>query len=316
MVVIIFLFSGCRVRVGVGEYKISGRVTEADGETGIQGVKINYKINNYSWRSTSTYNQAGNWYIRANKGDRVTIWAQKDFYSFQPAPCQITVSGDRNDVNFIVSGWYDDFSNTDNRWAQDDRCGYGYNEYWIMAEPNSSTRVMAPKPVPPSNIIEARISSNDEKGGYGFVFNFSGENIGDYFHIFRVKPYGDSDYGPYFELIKATIRGKTSEGLKLEYDVITKQEGNIHGYENRLKVKQNWREVWLFINDDRVWTGEIDAELVESLDFGLYAFADDSDEYIAWFNDLQVDGIVNTQGQISLMAFEELKAFKDIEYHK
>jgi len=78
------MLSGCRV-FKVGEYKISGRVTEADGEKGIPGVKISYTINKYRQGSTTT-NTSGVWFIRADEGDQVTIWAQKDNFMFQPAP--------------------------------------------------------------------------------------------------------------------------------------------------------------------------------------------------------------------------------------
>ena len=78
MGIVILFFSGCGV-FKMGEFKISGRVTEADGGKGIRGVRINYKINNYSWyTSTPSYNDSGEWSIWADEGDQVEIWAQKE----------------------------------------------------------------------------------------------------------------------------------------------------------------------------------------------------------------------------------------------
>ncbi|NLM36563.1 MAG: hypothetical protein GX202_00360 [Firmicutes bacterium] len=322
LAVVIVFFSGCRVNITMGEYKISGRVTAADGETGIPGVRINYQINNYSWRwtTTSLYGQPGTWQIRADKGDRVKIWAQKENYLFQPAYRQInSVTGDYNNVDFTVSGWYDDFSNPSSGWAQDDSCGYNLGEYRLRATPPYYTRVMAPHPVPLSYTIEARISSYDDNGGYGFVFNYSGEKVGDYFHIFRVKPGGDlaSGYQPYFQLLKAKIVGISDQGFVLDHEVIVNEINfGIEEYSNKLKVKQNWREVWLFINDDRVWTGFIEAEPVTSLDFGFYACADGLDDYEVWFDHLEVDGAVYQQSQIRIQASGMPKAFQDMVQHK
>ena len=103
----------------------------------------------------------------------------------------------------------------------------------------------------------------------------------------------------------------------LDYEeIIKKIDNRIEEYSNKLKVKQNWREVWLLINDDKVWVGEIDAEPVSSLDFGLYAFADGSSEYVAWFDNLQVDGVVHTQGQIGMQTSALQKAYQDIKKQK
>ncbi|HHW12808.1 MAG TPA: hypothetical protein GXX33_07395 [Firmicutes bacterium] len=250
----------------------------------------------------------------------MTIWAQQENYLFYPSFRKIDpVTGDHSNVDFAVSGWYDDFSKTSSGWAQDDLGNYHQGEYWLKATPSYSTRVMAPHPVPPSYTIEANVYSNDYDGGYGFVFNFTGENKGNYFHIFQVKPSGDlsSGYNPYFQLIKANIVNVTSEGLVLDYEeIIKKIDNRIEEYSNKLKVKQNWREVWLLINDDKVWVGEIDAEPVSSLDFGLYAFADGSSEYVAWFDNLQVDGVVHTQGQIGMQTSALQKAYQDIKKQK
>jgi len=266
-------------------------VTDAEGRKRISDVKINYKINNSGWWSIRTY--SGEWSIWADEGDRVTIWAQKNNFSFQPSPYDIEVTGDRSDLIFELSRWQDDFSDPGSGWdLKNENAGYYEGEYWLEVIPPgyTSIKTLAPYAAPTSYSIEADMEASGD-GCYGFVFNITDHS--DYYHIFRVCPQGNKENGyvPFWELCKAIIEGYTPQGvmLKLEREAWGQDASRIRikKEHNRLKVEQNWREIRLYIGSgsEPVWVDEIDTEVTDAIKYGLYASINSGNPYVAYFDD-------------------------------
>ena len=319
---LVLLFSGCRVYSG--DYKISGRVTSADPNEGITGVTINCETN-YMKKKVYTYGRDGRWEIGANHGERVTIWAQKDSYIFQPAsPYKFTVTENKNDVNFQAIGWYDDFSNRVSGWSSDAFSNYEAGKYWIRVTSDyTSVKTIAPLSVPLSYSIKAEMSQGLGSGGYGFVFNLldlEKLRVDDFYHILRVTP--EATYKNY-EIIKAKVEGIYPEGAVLSIEEITSGfspliESNI----NTLEIKQVWKEVFIYINNnlEPLWSGEI--EVQQNADFlkvGLYACINSGDSYTAWFDNFTLTAIgfrTRTVLEVRSLDFQESMTHKDIELTK
>lgn len=310
----VFLFSGCRV-FKVGEFRISGRVTDAEGKTGIRDVKINYKINNYAPRYTwtSSYNDSGEWSIRADEGDRVKIWAEKDNYMFSPAPYEIIVKGDRNDVNFKVSGWAEDFSDPSSRWDtqyyydgshQDYVTVDGGAEYEIKVvnytEYTGFISTVSPLSVPSDYTVEATMYpvSVENSGACGLIFNVRRLENGHFYYIFRIRPKEGKA-----EFLKVEITG---EGTSIVYSEtktnaeINSKHATITEGVNILKVIQNYNFVYLYVNGVEIWEKPKSIEVQNSdyLRVGLYASADPkpsgspkSIEYIVRFDDFKLSAM-------------------------
>ena len=312
MGIVILLFSGCGA-FKMGEFKISGRVTEADGGKGIRGVRINYKINNYSpsYTSTPTYNDSGEWSIWADEGDKVTIWAEKDHYMFQPAPLQpFTVSGSRNDVNFQVIGWSDNFSNSSSGWdikEYDDGSHQKYvpvdevTKYEIKVvnykDQSSFISTLSPLSVPSDYTVEATMyEDNEAEGGTcGLVFNVKNfASVGELYNIFRIRP--DEGKAEFLE-VEITSGGTVIRDLKTKTNAdIDHSNTTITSSANILKVVQNYNYAYLYVNGVEVWPMPIKVQDSDFLRVGLFASADpksiyNSTIYHVYFDDFKLSAM-------------------------
>lgn len=293
MGIVFLLFSGCGA-FKTGEFKISGRVTEADGREGIAGVKIYYEKNYYSARYVWT-DSSGYWSIWADENDRLLIWAEKAHHMFQPAPAKFTVDGKRDNINFQVVGWSDNFSDPNSGWVEDSYAKYikdgtGEDLYEILVTGvGSSVKVTAPMVMPTSYTLGVTGYTADvlpDVGGmYGIVFNVYSFSPGDYYYVFRVRP-GDA----YYELVKVEIlsNGYTDSTTILEGPNSIFTDSGI----NILEVRVNWNKVELCVNNEVVdsTTNFLphDSSFVQA---GLYAYAEAKSSHTVRFDDFNLSAI-------------------------
>ncbi len=321
--VVVFLLSGCEINIQPGGYKISGRVTKVNSDDQIApvpGVTIYYQINSSYTRSVPAKTD-GIWEIYANRGDSLTIWAEKDNYRFRQAPEKFTVTDNRSDVNFEVSGWQDDFSNTGSGWDPE---YYNSNAYLIeVPSSSSSIKTIAPLAVPTSYNVEATMTPGMGSGMYGLVFNIDQLNtVGDFYYIFRVNP----ELG-YCQLSKARIEEIIEPGKAQTYvdDIVTLYNDQIDNTSttitngtNILKVEQDWNQVKLFIYNVCVWSGYIDVQSNDVLKVGLYAMRNDTEySYSAWFDDFDLTAVgFRELPKFRSLSLGESMTHKDVEITK
>ncbi len=284
--VLFVLLSGCRI--DFGEYRISGSVTTANG-TPVYGAIIKYQ-KNYSSNTWVVNTLGDSWSIRANKGDRLTIWAEKSNYRFQPTPYNLVVDGDRRDVNFKVSGWYDDFSSTQSKWDvknYGDGCWHNYDAqgfriYISAISSDDILSVTSPIDIPYNYTVTATMEPVSGSGMLGLVFNVKDFNVGSFYYIFRIKPGTEKGY---WELVKAT---KTSYGTTNTVRLVYGESDIITPDLNIVSVTQDWNRAILSINNEVIEEVYIDTHAEPYLMTGLHATKDLGWDYYAWFDDFNI----------------------------
>lgn len=207
---------------------------------------------------------------------------------FQPAPAKFTVSGSRNDVNFQVTGWSDDFSDPNSGWVKDDYARYDEGEYKIYVNSsNSSVKVTAPIVMPTSYTLGVTGYPFSGSGMYGLVFNVYSFSPDDYYYVFRVHPEGPD---PYYELVRVNI---ISEGHTTQTTILKGFSSlfTVSGV-NILEVRVNWNKVELCVNNEVVASTTNflphDSSFVQA---GLYAYAKAGPSYTACFDDFHLAAI-------------------------
>lgn len=317
------MLSGCRV-MEINQYKISGRVTEADG-AGIPAVRINYTINRSRHGSTVT-DKNGDWWIWVDEGNWVKISAQKEDYMFAPAPYpEFRVTGNKQDVNFKVISWYDDFTDTNNGWFvgkfvyDDDDDSYASitakDEYELHVDNRSnrfasSVKSAVPLAIPHSYEIGVTgYPCAEDTGMYGLVFNvksYNGFAPGNFYYVFRVRPEEE-----YYELIRVNITGdnytnttKITGGKSRQIDIAGT---------NRLAVRQNVNMVDLCVNGEVLRRVSIEEQKTSSIKAGLYAYADPYSTYTVCFDNFYVIamGITPENQTMNAMSMSSLSTYSD-----
>lgn len=283
LLLLVFM-SGCRI--DWGEYVISGRVTSVDGREPIAGVKVRYQINT-SYTRTEYPKEDGTWSFWADRGDYVTIWAEKDNYMFHEAPYRFTVNDNRRDVDFKVIGWYDNFSHSQSGWEEDtypDGCWHDYDSqgfgiYISSYSQDDMLSVTSPVIVPSNYTVTATMEPYSGQGKLGLIFNVKDFREGSFYHIFRVVP-GTGDW----ELVQAEKGSYKTTTERKAYGTASVLTDNL----NILGVTQNWNRAILSINNEVVWEGAIDTHDEEFLLAGLHAVKDQGFTYRAWFDDFNI----------------------------
>lgn len=334
LVVIIFLFSGCRVSFETGKYQISGQVTTIDGKEGIPGVTIEYEINGRKGYKQASEN--GTWEIRANSGNRVKIWAHKDNYLFQPAPYDFTVRKDLSGLNFKLIGWTEDFSDAWSGWdeeyyadgsSQEYILVEGGSEYEIVVDNEGyygddpkSISTISPLLVPQNYTVEVTTyhyywdKPGWEKGISGLVFNVKNlNNPGEFYYIFRVRP--DEGEVEYLKVRKQQSKTEIVEQYKKRNNQINYYNNTISSAVNILKVIQNGNRAYLYVNGVEVWGNiPVEQQNAEFIRAGLYASADPGYTYTARFDDFKLSSMgYAPQPQIMGNQSIEIKSQKGIE---
>ncbi len=325
--VVVFLLSGCEINIQPGGYKISGQVTERkwdDQIVPVQEATIYYRINSGSTRFVPAESD-GSWELYANRGDSLTIWAQKDNYTFQPAPASVTVTENNSDVDFEVCGWFDDFSVETSRWLNKyypDGSYQIYNtsigEYEIKVVDNVDDFIstIAPIAIPSSSYkVKARMNPTGLGSGMiGLIFNVKSFEPGNFYYIFRVRP-ETKDY----ELIRADIYENGTQTTLID-------GGNSSFFAdnglNILEVRQSWDQVELYVNTERIWSGNnIEGQIIdfstEGLKAGLYVCADAGTNYTAQFDNFDLTAVgFRELPKFRSLSLGESMTHKDVEITK
>lgn len=327
MVVIIFLFSGCRVSFETGKYQISGQVTTIDGKEGIPGVTIEHNINGkIGYVQTDG---GGYWGIWAPNGRRVKIVAYKGNDLFGPV-YDFTVSKDVSGVDFKLIGFKDDFSDPGSKWDvkhdYDDGSYHDYagDEYEIKVvnnDPKNPQSISTLSPsrvqVPHSYTVEVTTYPNGdfmESGTLGLVFNVRDIDTPDeFYYIFRVRP--DEGEVEYLKVRKQQSKTEIVEQYKKRNNQINYYNNTISSAVNILKVIQNGNRAYLYVNGVEVWGNiPVEQQNAEFIRAGLYASADPGYTYTARFDDFKLSSMgYAPQPQIMGNQSIEIKSQKGIE---
>lgn len=122
----LFIFSGCGEIFDPSSYSISGKVTGAGGG-GVAGVTILFS-GDFNGKTTTATD--GSWQAYRLKGT-VTVTPSKTGCTFDQL--SRTVTQRVNDVNFIVTGFTDDFTDPGSGWEVGNepeyKFAYGSGEY-------------------------------------------------------------------------------------------------------------------------------------------------------------------------------------------
>ncbi len=219
--------------------KLSGRVLTNDESAGIAGVTISFS----NGSSVITDNN-GNWSVDDITGT-VTATPSKVGYTFNQH--SQTVTGPNNNINFIMTGFSDDFQNQETGWrVLDDMkysCSY-QNGIYMINNSNCGKREISllPFPVPTDYTIEVDCidsnSSPQKHNTYGIVFGYVTTNNYYYFNIDPVSRQFSLDY---------------YHPLNSQFDIPTKSNFiNITG--NKLKLVKFGNQAELWINGNKVKT--------------------------------------------------------------
>ncbi len=241
---------------------------------------------------------------------------------FQPAPLQFTVSGSRNDVNFQVIGWSDDFSDPNSGW-DDGFIGAGDDSYVkykkdetaedlyeiFVKDVASSIKVLAPLVMPSSYSLKVTGYTYSGAGMYGLVFNVKSFQPGEYYYVFRVRPQDG-----YYQLIKVDIFHEETGTTEIinGYNSIFTDSGI-----NMLEVRVNWNKVELCVNNVVVHPNpvEITPQAGDFVQAGLYAYAGSGSSYTARFDDFHLSalGFLPRAKMMDVMMAPEQFLHKDME---
>ena len=182
----LFIFSGCGEIFDPSSYSISGKVTGAGGG-GVEGVAILFS-GDFSGKATT--GKDGSWQASRLKGT-VTVTPSMSGCTFDQA--SRTVTQRANDVNFIVTGFTDDFTDPGSGWAVgvDNVSGYNFSydsgEYLMQANHvDALYSSLAPVPVSTKYFIQADMYLAPESPNAKLGLFFYGSN--DFIYGFRIDP--------------------------------------------------------------------------------------------------------------------------------
>ena len=236
----LFIFSGCGENFDPSSYSISGKVT-CTGGGGIEGVNILFS-GDFSGKATT--GKDGSWQASRLKGT-VTVTPSMSGCTFDQA--SRTVTQRANDVNFIVTGFTDDFTDAGSGWAVGNESEYNFaydsGEYSMtVKKPVTLFLSSAPVPVSAKYSIQAdmHLAPNSPNAKLGLFF-YGGS---DFIYGFRIDP-GRQQY----QFFKLTAGNTFTDpnGFSWTFYSNISTTGT-----NQLLVKQDNNKVTLSINGDAV----------------------------------------------------------------